>query len=76
MASAWKLVEIEEAISKLPKTWTVYDVKGLTDALIISKFHFRRELSKFTKSLPSLSFSDRPNTHVVLTTVKEDLCLQ
>jgi DNA-binding Lrp family transcriptional regulator len=70
-----KLLEMEEAIGKLPNTCAVYDVTGLTDALVIAKFHSREELSKFTKSLLSMPFVDRTNTHVVLTTVKEDLRL-
>jgi DNA-binding Lrp family transcriptional regulator len=70
-----KLLEMEEAIGKLPNTCAVYDVTGLTDALVIAKFHSREELSKFTKNLLSMPFVDRTNTHVVLTTVKEDLRL-
>jgi DNA-binding Lrp family transcriptional regulator len=70
-----KLLEMEEAIGKLSNTCAVYDVTGLTDALVIAKFHTREELSKFTKSLLSMPFVDRTNTHVVLTTVKEDLRL-
>ncbi len=73
--SKGKLVEMEQAIGKLPNTCAVYDVTGLTDALVIAKFHTREELSKFTKNLLSLPFVDRTNTHVVLTTVKEDLRL-
>jgi DNA-binding Lrp family transcriptional regulator len=70
-----KLLEMEEAIGRLPNTCAVYDVTGVTDALVIAKFHTREELSKFTKSLLSMPFVDRTNTHVVLTTVKEDLRL-
>ena len=70
-----KLLEMEEAIGKLSNTCAVYDVTGLTDALVIAKFHTREELSKFTKNLLSMPFVDRTNTHVVLTTVKEDLRL-
>ncbi len=73
--SKGKLLEMEQAIGKLPNTCAVYDVTGLTDALVIAKFHTREELSKFTKNLLSLPFVDRTNTHVVLTTVKEDLRL-
>lgn len=73
--SKGKLLEMEEAIGKLPNTCAVYDVTGLTDALVIAKFHSREELSKFTKTLLSMPFVDRTNTHVVLTTVKEDLRL-
>jgi len=73
--SKGKLIEMEQAISKLGSTCAVYDVTGLTDAVVIAKFHSREELSKFTKSLLSLPFIDRTNTHVVLTTVKEDFRL-
>jgi DNA-binding Lrp family transcriptional regulator len=73
--SRGKLVEMEQAISKLPNTCAVYDITGLTDALVIAKFRNRDELSKFTKSLLAMPFVDRTNTHVVLTTVKEDFRL-
>jgi len=73
--SKGKLLQMEEAISKLPSTCAVYDVTGLTDALVIAKFHSREELSKFTKSVLAMPFVDRTNTHVVLTTVKEDFRL-
>ena len=73
--SKGKLLEMEEAIGKLSSTCAVYDVTGLTDAVVIAKFHNRDELSKFTKSLLAMPFVDRTNTHVVLTTVKEDFRL-
>jgi DNA-binding Lrp family transcriptional regulator len=73
--SKGKLLEMEEAISKLPNTCAVYDVTGLTDAVVLAKFRSREELSRFTKNLLSMPFVDRSNTHVVLTTVKEDLRL-
>lgn len=70
--SKGKLIEMEQAIGKLANTCAVYDVTGMTDALVIAKFHSREELSKFTKSILAMPFIDRTNTHVVLTTVKED----
>jgi DNA-binding Lrp family transcriptional regulator len=73
--SKGKLLEMEKAIGELPNTCAVYDVTGLTDAVVLAKFRSREELSKFTKSLLSMPFVDRSNTHVVLTTVKEDLRL-
>lgn len=73
--SKGKLLEMEEAIGKLANTCAVYDVTGLTDAVVIGKFHSREELSKFTKGLLAMPFIDRTNTHVVLTTVKEDFRL-
>jgi DNA-binding Lrp family transcriptional regulator len=73
--SKGKLLEMEEAISRIPNTCAVYDVTGLTDAVVLAKFRSREELSKFTKSLLSMPFVDRTNTHMVLTTVKEDMRL-
>jgi len=73
--SKGRLLEIEKAVSKLPNACAVYDVTGLTDAIVIAKFHNRQELSKFTKSLLALSFVNRTNTRVVLQTIKEDFRL-
>jgi DNA-binding Lrp family transcriptional regulator len=70
--SKGKLVEMEQRISKIANVCAVYDVTGLTDAIAIAKFKDRRELSEFTKSLLAMPFVERTNTHVVLTTVKED----
>jgi DNA-binding Lrp family transcriptional regulator len=74
-ASKGKLLEMEQAVSKLIGTCAVYDVTGLTDVVVIAKFHGRDELSKFTKSLLAMPFVECTNTHVVLTTVKEDFRL-
>ena len=63
---------MESEIARLPNVCCVYDVTGLTDAVIIAKFKTREELSKFTKRLLSIPYVERTNTHVVLTTVKED----
>ena len=70
--SKGKLVEVEEEIAKIPNVCCVYDITGLTDAIIIAKFKDRKSLSSFTKKLLSLPYVERTNTHVVLTTVKED----
>ena len=73
--SKGKLVEMETEIAKMPVACAVYDVTGLTDALIIAKFRSREELSDFTKALLAMPFVERTNTHIVLTTVKEDFRL-
>lgn len=73
--SKGKLLEMESEIAKLPQVCAVYDVTGETDGIIIAKFKNREELSKFTKGLLSMPFIERTNTHVVLTTVKEDFRL-
>ena len=72
VVSKGKLLQMEEEIAKMPMTCAVYDVTGLTDAVIIAKFRGRDELSRFTKNLLSMPFVERTNTRLVLTTVKED----
>ena len=73
--SKGRLVEMENEIAKMPGVCGVYDVTGLTDAVIIGKFKSREELGKFTKKLLALPYIERTNTHVVLTTVKENFRL-
>lgn len=71
--SKGKLVEVEKEVANIPNVCCVYDITGLTDAIVIAKFKSRRELSDFTKRLLRLPYIERTNTHVVLTTIKEDL---
>ena len=73
--SKGRLVEMEKEVAKIPNVCSVYDVTGLTDAIIVAKFRNREELGQFTKRLLALPFLERTNTHVVLTTVKEDFRL-
>jgi DNA-binding Lrp family transcriptional regulator len=73
--SKGRLVEMEKEIAKMPGVCGVYDVTGLTDAVIIGKFKSREDLGKFTKRLLALPYIERTNTHVVLATVKENFRL-
>ncbi|MFP3985656.1 MAG: Lrp/AsnC family transcriptional regulator [Candidatus Bathyarchaeia archaeon] len=73
VVSKGKLLEMEQEVAKWPSVCCVYDVTGETDAFVIAKFRNREELSAFTKRLLSLPLVERTNTHVVLTTVKENL---
>jgi len=70
--SKGRLSEIAKEIAKVPNVCCVYNVTGLTDAMVIAKFKKREELSGFTKYLLSLPYVERTNTHVVLTSMKED----
>ena len=70
--SKGRLSEIAKEIAKVPNVCGVYNVTGLTDAMVIAKFKKREELSGFTKYLLSLPYVERTNTHVVLTSIKED----
>jgi len=73
--SKGRLLEMENEIARMPNVCCVYDVTGLTDAFVIAKFKSREELSAFAKRLLALPFVERSNTHVVLTTIKEDFRL-
>ncbi|HEX9260894.1 MAG TPA: Lrp/AsnC family transcriptional regulator [Candidatus Bathyarchaeia archaeon] len=73
--SKGRLVEMENEIAKMPNVCLVYDVTGLTDAFVIAKFRNRGDLGHFTKRLLALPYLERTNTHVVLTTVKENFQL-
>jgi len=73
--SKGRLVETEKEIAKIPNVCGVYDVTGLTDAMIIAKFKSREELGFFTKKILALPYIERTNTHVVITTVKENFLL-
>jgi DNA-binding Lrp family transcriptional regulator len=73
--SKGRLIETEKEIAKILNVCGVYDVTGLTDAVIIAKFKGREELGQFTKRLLALPYIERTNTHVVLSTVKEDFRL-
>ncbi len=70
--SKGRLLEMESEIARFPNVCSVYDVTGELDAIIVAKFKNREELSKFTKRLLALPYVERTNTHVVLTTIKED----
>ena len=73
--SKGRLTEMENEIAKISNVCGVYDVTGLTDAVIIAKFKNREGLGKFTKQLLALPYIERTNTHVALTTVKENFRL-
>ncbi|HID05314.1 MAG TPA: Lrp/AsnC family transcriptional regulator [Candidatus Caldiarchaeum subterraneum] len=70
-----KLLEVDRIISKIPNVCCVYDVTGEIDSIVVSKFRTREELSQFTKKILSIPHVERTNTHVVLTTIKEDFRL-
>lgn len=73
--SKGRLLEVENEIARLPNVCCVYDVTGLIDAIIVAKFKSREELGKFTKRLLTIPYVERTNTHVVLTSIKEDFRL-
>lgn len=70
--SRGKLVEVQERIAKMNSVCAVYDVTGVEDSIVISKFKNRDEVSRFAKELLAIPHVERTNTHVVLNTYKED----
>jgi len=75
VVSKGKLTYVEQKIAKYRNVLAVYDVTGTTDAMIIAKFKNRKELSRFVKSLLSMEYIERTNTHLILNTIKEDFRL-
>ena len=73
--SKGRLLEMELEIAKISGVCGVYDVTGLTDAVIIAKFKNRDDLGVFTKRLLALPYIERTNTHVVLSTIRENFRL-
>jgi len=76
VVSKGKLLETDAEIAKIPNVCAVYDITGQTDAMVVAKFKSRNKLSDFTKALLAMPYVERTNTHVVLTTVKEDFRLK
>ncbi len=73
--SKGRLVDTEMEIAEMASVLAVYDVTGEADIIVIAKFKSRKDLSDFTKKLLSLPYVERTNTHIVLTTIKEDFRL-
>jgi DNA-binding Lrp family transcriptional regulator len=73
--SKGRLLEMENEIARMSNVCAVYDVTGLTDAFVVAKFKSREDLSSFAKRLLAMPYVERSNTHVVLTTIKEDFRL-
>lgn len=70
-----KLLEVQRRIAHDPHVICVYDVTGVTDAIVIAKFRTRRELNDFIKAVLKMEEVERTNTHIALNVVKEDLRL-
>jgi DNA-binding Lrp family transcriptional regulator len=66
-------MKVEKEISSYPGVCSLYNITGSADGLVVAKFKNRNELSNFTKRLLSIDYVERTNTHIVLSTMKEDL---
>src|SRR5208283_17848 len=61
--SKGKLIEVQEKIAKMKQVCAVYDVTGIEDSIVISKFKSRDEVSSFAKELLAILHVERTNTH-------------
>lgn len=74
--SKGKMIEVEKMIAEDPHVFGVYDITGTYDAIILSRFKSRQELSKMIKKIHSSEFVERTNTHLVLNIIKEGSSLK
>lgn len=72
VVSKGKLIETEEALAKFSQVCAVYDATGTTDIIVVAKSKNRSHLSRLIKTFLAMKYIERTNTHVVLTTVKEN----
>ena len=70
--SKGKLLEVENKLAKDPNVFGVYDITGVYDAIILLRTKTRAELNIKIKEILKIDYIERTNTHIVLTTIKED----
>lgn len=70
-----KMIEVEKKIAEFENICAVYDITGKYDVLVIGKFKNRDDLSKFVKKLSTIPNVENTETHMVLSTAKEDFRL-
>ena len=66
------MLDVEHEIAKIPNIFSVYDITGEYDALILARFKNRGDLSKMIKEINTSPYIERTNTHLVLNVIKED----
>ncbi|MBY9006652.1 MAG: Lrp/AsnC family transcriptional regulator [Candidatus Lokiarchaeota archaeon] len=65
------MLDVEKDIARHPNIFAVYDITGNYDAIILSRFKTRTELSDLLKMINSYDYVVRTNTHIILNTIKE-----
>jgi DNA-binding Lrp family transcriptional regulator len=70
--SKGKLLEVENKLAEDPFIFGVYDITGVYDCLLLLRTRTRAELNLKIKEILKFEYIERTNTHIVLTTVKED----
>ena len=69
--SKGKMLEVEKELADNPYIFTVYDLTGTYDALILARFKSRGELSEMVKMINSSQYIEHTNTHIILNVIKE-----
>ena len=70
--SKGKMIDVQQRIAADPRVFSVYDVTGDWDSIVMARVRDRADLDDLTKTVFTLEGVTRSFTHVVLNTVKED----
>ena len=70
--SKGKMIDVQQKIAADPRVFSVYDVTGDWDSIVMARVRARAALDDLTKTVFTLEGVTRSFTHVVLNTVKED----
>jgi Lrp/AsnC family transcriptional regulator, regulator for asnA, asnC and gidA len=68
--SKGKLFEVENKIATNPNVFSVFDVTGDFDSVVIAKFRNRAALDAFLKRIQTYDFVEKTNTILILNTIK------
>lgn len=67
-----KLKEVEEKIAKHSSVFSVYDVTGSYDTVVLGRFKSVRSLDNFLKLVQTYQFVEGTQTSIVLNVIKEN----
>ena len=70
--SKGKMIDVQQKIAADPRVFSVYDVTGDWDSIVMARVRDRADLDDLTKTVFTLEGVTRSFTHVVLNTVKEN----
>jgi Lrp/AsnC family transcriptional regulator, regulator for asnA, asnC and gidA len=65
------LFDVENKIASNPHVFMIYDLTGETDAILMARFHSRRQMDNFLKKLQTYKFVERTETKLILNTIKD-----
>ena len=66
------MIDVQQKIAADARVFSVYDVTGDWDSIVLARVKDRADLDDLTKTVFTLQGVTRSFTHVVLNTVKED----